>query len=61
MSAAELDDTDTTRISMRLQGLLSKLRQRENEADRSAAEMISSATADEIFEFIDNEIGRPFD
>jgi acyl carrier protein len=61
ISAADLDDAEGSQIAARLQELLSKLRKDKNEADRSTTERINSATADEILDFIDNEIGRPFD
>ncbi|MEV5127230.1 type I polyketide synthase [Streptomyces decoyicus] len=56
------DDPQRARIASRLQTLLAKWSEREDndpaaDADAGVSDRINSATADEIFDFIDNDLG----
>ncbi|GGX61850.1 type I polyketide synthase [Streptomyces hiroshimensis] len=63
-AAIVADDQSRTAVSRRLRTLLSKLNEAEAgaaEEGPGAAESIASASADEIFAFIDNQLGRAAD
>jgi NADPH:quinone reductase-like Zn-dependent oxidoreductase/acyl carrier protein len=51
------DDAARTRVTMRLKGILSALRAADGLADGSIAEQIQSASDDDVFDFIDNQLG----
>jgi hypothetical protein len=54
-----LERADRVRVKGRLQDLLSKLIEVEAQADEeSVAQKIESASDEEIFEFINNKLGR---
>ena len=52
------DDELRTRLAARLQEFLGKLRGPESDGD-DVADKIGAASDDEIFDFIDNELGMP--
>ncbi|MEH1127717.1 SDR family NAD(P)-dependent oxidoreductase [Micromonospora sp. CPCC 206061] len=52
------DDTHRTRITSRLQTLLAKWTETRAEAEATATDRIQAASAEEIFDFIDRELGR---
>ncbi|MEZ0022169.1 acyl transferase domain-containing protein/NAD(P)-dependent dehydrogenase (short-subunit alcohol dehydrogenase family)/acyl carrier protein [Kitasatospora sp. MAP12-15] len=59
LTAGEPDDLTRAAVSVRLRHLLEKWRDADaDSAASSVAERIESASADEVFAFIDNELGR---
>jgi acyl transferase domain-containing protein len=58
ISSVDADETERRRLSTRLQALVSRLDDAHpSQDDVTVSERIDSATADEMFELIDNEIG----
>jgi acyl carrier protein len=58
ISSMDADETERRRLSTRLQALVSRLDDAHpSRNDATVSERIDSATADEMFELIDNEIG----
>jgi polyketide synthase 12 len=51
------DDAARTRVTLRLKGILSALGAADGTADGSIAEQIQSASDDDVFDFIDNQLG----
>jgi acyl carrier protein len=52
------DDTDRVVITTRLQAVLARWNELNRADDETVIEKITSATADEIFDFIDKDLGR---
>ncbi|MET7719161.1 phosphopantetheine-binding protein, partial [Streptomyces sp. NPDC005407] len=62
LGEVSLDDPQRARIASRLQALLARWNERQDgggeaKDDAGVSDRISSATADEIFDFIDNDLG----
>jgi acyl carrier protein len=51
------DDAARSRVTLRLKGILSALGAADGLADGSIAEQIQSASDDDVFDFIDNQLG----
>ncbi|WP_455430731.1 type I polyketide synthase [Phytohabitans flavus] len=56
--AASVDDADRSRITIRLQTLMAKWSEAQASDNAAVADRITAASADEIFDFIDRELGR---
>jgi mycoketide-CoA synthase len=56
--AVPVEDERRTKITMRLQTLIAKWTDIQKEGEAAVSKRIKSATADEIFDFIDKELGR---